>query len=166
MYSKFKANILKFLRGFLMIVLWGMCADVFIGVIFRFVLKAPLVWAEEYALISMVWMTFIGASVAYEASSHLNVDLLLTVLPEKGRKSVELLTEIMIIPFFIALIVGGAIMVDTTKASITPALKISVAVQYLPALIGGILMLWFSVEKLILKVKNFGQKELKEGGLN
>ncbi|NLJ99253.1 MAG: TRAP transporter small permease [Tissierellia bacterium] len=160
MYSKFKKSIMKILRVFLIIVLWGMSIDVFLGVIFRFILKKPLVWAEEYALISMVWMTFIGASVGYEANSHLGVDLLLTILPNTPKKIVEILTEIMVMPFFIALIVGGATMVNTTKGSITPALNISVAFQYLPALVGGILLLWFNIEKLIIKIKNFKNDEV------
>lgn len=160
MYSKIKKAILKVLRIFLIIVLWGMCIDVFLGVIFRFIIKKPLVWAEEYALISMVWMTFIGASVGYEANSHLGVDLLLLVLPNTPKKIVEILTEIMVMPFFIALIVGGAIMVNTTKGSITPALNISVAFQYAPALVGGVLLLWFNIEKLIIKVKNFKNDEI------
>ena len=151
---------MQFLRMFLIIILWGMCIDIFLGVVFRFVLKKPLVWAEEYALISMVWMTFIGASMGYEADSHLGVDLLLTILPNTPKKIVEILTEIMVMPFFIALIVGGAIMVNTTKGSITPALNISVAFQYLPALVGGILLLWFNIEKLIMKIKNYKHKEI------
>lgn len=151
---------MQFLRMFLIIILWGMCIDIFLGVVFRFVLKKPLVWAEEYALISMVWMTFIGASMGYEADSHLGVDLLLTILPNTPKKIVEILTEIMVMPFFIALIVGGAIMVNTTKGSVTPALNISVAFQYLPALVGGILLLWFNIEKLIMKIKNYKHKEI------
>lgn len=151
---------MQFLRMFLIIILWGMCIDIFLGVVFRFVLKKPLVWAEEYALISMVWMTFIGASMGYEADSHLGVDLLLTILPNTPKKIVEILTEIMVMPFFIALAVGGAIMVNTTKGSVTPALNISVAFQYLPALVGGILLLWFNIEKLIMKIKNYKHKEI------
>lgn len=142
-----------------------MCIVVFIGVIFRFI-KKPLVWAEEYALLSMVWLTFIGASIGYEANSHLAVDLLLLILPKKGSKTLELITDILVLPFFIALIIGGVIMVNTTKNSITPALHISVAFQYLPALVGGLIMLMFNIEKIITKVKDLKEDNLMEGGIN
>lgn len=160
MYYQFKKNVLKVLKIFLIILLWAMSLDVFLGVIFRFVIKKPLVWAEEFALISMVWLTFIGASVGYETNSHLGVDLLLLILPNKPKKVLEILNEIIVMPFFIALIAGGAVMVNTTKNSITPALNISVAFQYLPALIGGILLLWFNIEKMIKNIKTYKYEEI------
>lgn len=164
-YSKFKKALIDFLNKFLILLFWGMCIVVFIGVVFRFI-KKPLVWAEEYALISMVWLTFIGASIAYEASSHLAVDLLLLILPKKESKYLELITEFIVLPFFIALIIGGVIMVNTTKSSITPALNISVAFQYLPALVGGLIMLMFNIEKIITKIKDLRNKNYVEGGVN
>ncbi|WP_312666972.1 TRAP transporter small permease [Tissierella praeacuta] len=165
MYSKFKKYLLNILSKFLIVLFWGMCIVVFMGVIFRFI-KKPLVWAEEYALISMVWLTFIGAGIVYEYNSHLAVDLLLVVLPKKSSKVIELITDIIVFPFFVALIIGGAIMVNITKNSITPALNISVAFQYLPALVGGLIMLMFNVEKIITKIKGLRRENCVEGRIN
>lgn len=165
MYDKFKKNLVDFLSKFLIILFWGMCIVVFLGVVFRFI-KKPLVWAEEYALISMVWLTFIGACIGYEANSHLAVDLVLLVLPRKSSKIIELIIEFLVMPFFIALIIGGIKMVETTKASITPALNISVAFQYLPALVGGLIMLMFNVEKIFTKIRGLKDGEFSKGGSN
>jgi len=165
MYKTFKKHLVNILSKFLIILFWGMCIVVFMGVVFRFI-KKPLIWAEEYALISMVWLTFIGASIAYESNSHLAVDLLLLILPKKGSKIIELITEILVMPFFITLIIGGIKMVDTTKNSITPALNISVAFQYLPALVGGLIMLMFNIEKIVKKIIDLKSNNYIEGGLN
>lgn len=131
-----------------------MCISIFLGVIFRFIIKRPLVWSEEFALLSMVWLTFIGASVIYESNDHLNVDLLLTILPNVYKERIEIIAEIMVMPFFLVLVIGGYNVMDMTKESITPALNIPVLFQYLPAFIGGILLLWFNIERLIVKIKN------------
>jgi len=114
----------------------------------------------------MVWLTFIGAGIVYEYNSHLAVDLLLVVLPKKSSKVIELITDIIVFPFFVALIIGGAIMVNITKNSITPALNISVAFQYLPALVGGLIMLMFNVEKIITKIKGLRRENCVEGRIN
>lgn len=165
MYGKFKKILVNFLSKFLIILFWGMCGVVFLGVIFR-VIEKPLIWAEEYALISMVWLTFIGACIGYESNSHLAVDILLLILPKKGTRIIELIIEFLVMPFFIALIIGGVKMVETTKGSITPALNISVAFQYLPALVSGVIMLMFNIEKIITKIKNFNREDNLEGGIN
>ncbi len=162
MYKKMKTKLIDILSKILILLFWGMCIVVFMGVIFRFI-KKPLIWAEEYALISMVWLTFIGASIAYESNSHLAVDLLLLILPKKSSKYVELISEFIVMPFFIVLIIGGFIMVETTKNSITPALQISVKYQYLPALVGGILMLMFNIEKIVTKILELKNKNYIEG---
>lgn len=165
MYAQIKKSMINILNKFLMVLLWGMCIVVFLGVIFRFA-KRPLVWAEEYALISMVWLTFIGASLAYEANSHLAVDLLLLILPDKSSRMVELVTEFIVMPFFIVLAIGGIKMMITTANSITPALHISVAFQYMPAFVAGVLMLMFNIEKIITKIKNLNNDNIIKGGLN
>lgn len=165
MYAQIKKNMINILNKFLILLLWGMCIVVFLGVVARFA-KRPLVWAEEFALISMVWLTFIGASLAYEANSHLAVDLLLIILPNKATKVVELITEFIVMPFFIVLTVGGIKMMITTAKSITPALHISVAFQYMPAFVGGAIMVMFNIEKIITKIKNLKNDNIIEGGLH
>lgn len=35
-----------------------------IGVFFRYVLKSPLVWSDEIAIFSLIWLTFIGGSMS------------------------------------------------------------------------------------------------------
>lgn len=133
--------------------LWVMTADVFTGVIFRYVLEKPLVWADELALICAVWMTLIGAGVVYEEDQHLYVDFLAERLRGHKKMVLELIINLSIMPLFLVLIKGGFALVGTTYTSITPGLKISVAVEYLPACIGGALLMLFNVEKIVGNIK-------------
>ena len=161
MYWKLKGWIIEFLKWVSILVFWGIIAVVFLAVIFR-IIEKPLIWAEEYALISMVWLAFIGGTVAFDADAHLAVDFLLTIVGARAKVVLELLVYVIILPFLGVLTVGGMTMMQATSASVTPALGLPVAVQYMPAFVGGLLMLLLDVEKIILRVREiaaFGKGE-------
>jgi TRAP-type C4-dicarboxylate transport system permease small subunit len=153
LYQLFKKKLMSLLKFAVCSLLFLMTADVFTGVIFRYVLKKPLVWVDELALISAVWLALLGASVVYEDNQHLCVDFLMERLSERGKVRLELIINILIMPLFVVMLRGGLALIGTTYTSITPGLKVSVAIEYLPAFIGGSLLLLFNVEKIINNIK-------------
>ena len=57
-----------------------------LSVFFRYALNSPIVWSDEIVRYSLVWMTFAGAALATRDDKHILVDVIDTILPEKGRK--------------------------------------------------------------------------------
>lgn len=58
----------------------------FANVVLRYVFSAPLNWAEEFTLYTMVWIVFIGGSIAVRTRGHIAIDLLPLVLSPKNRR--------------------------------------------------------------------------------
>ena len=56
-----------------------------IQVFFRFVVRDPPPWTEELARYVFVWITFVGAAVAYRRGTHIVVDTILHLLPARVR---------------------------------------------------------------------------------
>lgn len=52
-------------------------------VVSRYVLAAPLVWTDELARLSMVWMIFVGAAVAAREGTHIALDVVVSRIPER-----------------------------------------------------------------------------------
>ena len=69
------------LDGLLFVVLAAMTTIVSLNVFCRFVLKFSLSWADETAMILMVWLTFLGAAVAMRDRMHYAFDYLVRSLP-------------------------------------------------------------------------------------
>ena len=59
------------------------------NVIMRYFFNTPIHWAEEVVTSLFVWTVFIGSAYAYRKHSHLGVDILVNILPEKVRKVVK-----------------------------------------------------------------------------
>ncbi len=74
----------------LFLALAGMTAVVAVNVFCRFVLAFSLSWADETAMILMVWLTFLGAAAAMRDRMHYAFDYLVRGLPPRLRRAVRL----------------------------------------------------------------------------
>lgn len=64
-------KLISILLGTLMLV------SLFLGVVFRYVFDSPLIWSDETAIYSLVWLTFIGGSMAIKRQESAAVSLLM-----------------------------------------------------------------------------------------
>lgn len=66
-----------------------------LNVLMRYFFKSPLFWAEEVATGLFVWTVFVGSAYAYRCHAHLGVDILVNALPEKVRRVVKVIMDIL-----------------------------------------------------------------------
>ena len=93
----------KISRIILMILVAILGISIFLQVFFRYFLNNPLSWSEEVARYCMIWITFIGASVAFNDDSMSSVDLLVNAVPRTARKLMILISNLSV--FIITLFV-------------------------------------------------------------
>jgi TRAP-type C4-dicarboxylate transport system permease small subunit len=153
MYAKLRNAVLRVSQAFMVACIFCMVIVVLAGVVFRYILHAPLAWAEEAALLCQVWMACIGASVLYECYGHMGIDMFVERVPHKFRSIIENFSEILLLALFVFLTAAGIEVSWTVKESITPGLGVSVALQYLPVACGGMLMVFWSIERIYGKAK-------------
>ena len=79
----------------------------FAQVLCRFVLKSPLPWSQDVLRLAFTYMVYWGAAWCVKTKGHLNVDVLLTALPVKARRILELLINLVLCGLFIFMIVQG-----------------------------------------------------------
>jgi len=62
----------------------GMALVILLQVFFRYALNDSLFWSEELGRMLLVWLSFLGASVAYKRGAHPGVGLLVQRLPRRA----------------------------------------------------------------------------------
>lgn len=112
-------------------------------VIFRFLLDSPLVWSEEVARLSIVWMTFLGAAVCCWDGTHLKVGSLADRLPGRMGTAVHVLSGAMILTFLVVLVWTSVPLVQISNLYEIGALDIPVSWFRAPVTVGGGLMIVF-----------------------
>ncbi|CDN56098.1 Putative TRAP-type C4-dicarboxylate transport system, fusion of small and large permease proteins (DctQ/dctM domains) [Neorhizobium galegae bv. officinalis bv. officinalis str. HAMBI 1141] len=61
----------------------GIIALLLVGVISRYVFSLPIVWIDEVASISFLWLAMLGSAMAVDRSEHLRLTLFVGMLPER-----------------------------------------------------------------------------------
>ena len=92
--KKFICNLDLLIAACALIVL---IAVTFSGVIMRYFVGSPLIWAEEVQLWSFLWMTFFGAGAAFRYGSHVAVEMVVDLFPSRIKKFIEFIDLIIVL---------------------------------------------------------------------
>lgn len=87
----------RFLEILLIILLSGMAVMVFVNVIMRYGFNSGINVSDELSRYFFVWLTFIGALVAFRENSHLGIETLVMLLSRRGRIICMILSNLIIL---------------------------------------------------------------------
>ncbi|MEJ5229615.1 MAG: TRAP transporter small permease, partial [Pseudothermotoga sp.] len=73
------------------IALFFMTAIVFYQVVARYVFNKPPMWTEEIALITMIWISMLGAGVGVRTGIHVKVEIFISAFSSLVRKIIDTL---------------------------------------------------------------------------
>ena len=133
---KVEQSVQNLLKWVLFLIMGTMTAVVILGVLFRYVLEAPLPWSEELARYLMVWGAPLGASVAFKEGSHIAVSMLVDRLHGLSGEIILKVTQIIVFIFMAIVMVEGFILAVKVSSQESPAMEISMTWPYLSIPIG------------------------------
>ena len=146
---------LKYLLTLLIITL---TVSVFLQVLIRFVFKYPLPWTEEVSRIAFVYSIFVGATIAVREKTHLNIDVLLIVLP-KGMARVITVLGLILVGIFLGFVTWeGIVLVWATGVQMTPVMQVPFQYLYLVVPASGALMFLYLVMELVDYLRKVGER--------
>lgn len=128
---------MKLLSGFLIA---AMTILVFLQVVFRYLLDAPLDWSEEMASFAFVWMALLGASVGLRNDEHPRLDIFYQVFPDWLKKLSGLLINLAILFMLVVLFIFGLKFTIAMQMQRTAALGYSVSYVYVVLPISAVIM--------------------------
>ncbi|MGJ8586278.1 MAG: TRAP transporter small permease [Marinosulfonomonas sp.] len=136
-------------------------------VFWRYILNDSIIWTEPASVMIMGWFIFLGAAVGIREGYHLSFDVLLYVVPERGKLFLNSLSD-----FFVAAFGGGMVwygwqLAAKTAGNKLPSLGISGAFDFAPVVMGGVLIVLFSIERMArraagLRTARFGEDPLEQ----
>lgn len=141
-----------------------MTAFVFAQVFYRYVMGTSLFWAEPAAVMLMGWFIFLGAAVGVKEGYHLSFDVGLMVVPESWRPWFHSLSDLVVTAFGFGMAWFGWQLAARAASGVVPGLGISRLWDFAPVIAGGVLLMLFSVERILrraagLKTMRFGDMD-------
>jgi TRAP-type C4-dicarboxylate transport system permease small subunit len=66
----------------------------FTQVVLRYAFNRSFFWAEEVILFAFTWLIFVASAVNLERGAHFGMDVLVNLLPEAGRRTIQVITQV------------------------------------------------------------------------
>jgi tripartite ATP-independent transporter DctM subunit len=125
-------------------------ALLFVGVVARYALHNPLIWADELASTLFVWLSTLGAVLAMRRNQHMRLTAFISHARPVLRQQIEVII-LLVVAAFVLIIVYPAIEYSMDEAIVrTPGLGISNSWRASAVATGAILLSVFSVLRLFV----------------
>jgi TRAP-type transport system small permease protein len=127
----------------------------------RFVLKTPLAWSEDLAMLLFQWVVFLGAALGVKRLRHFGIELVVRRFPERVRHRVELLTPAVMAIVALVMIVQGWTLLTFNRNRTFPTMDLTYTWAFLPIPLAGVLILIYLVQ---LEIRRWRGDPQAEGG--
>jgi TRAP-type C4-dicarboxylate transport system permease small subunit len=136
----------------------------FYAVIMRYVFHKPPAWSIEVSRFMFLWMVMCGAALVTREKSHIEIEFIVNLIPEKIRFFWINLLRLIMLGFCGILIFYGLKILPIVGQANTPTLEMSMGWLYASVPAGGILMGLYILELLVRSLcQGYGSVRVKEG---
>jgi len=144
----------------ILIILLAIIASVMMAQILARTFASSMPWPEEFARYCYIWTVFLSLGYTIKKGNMLRVTVVMDLLPHKVRRSIEILTNIILLVLFLILfrysITYTAILRTTGQTS--PAMRIPMWMMYTSTIVGFGLGSIRMLQEIINNFRNFNKK--------
>lgn len=130
------------------------------SIVIRYIFKTPLTWSYELSIICFLWVSFLGAALAFAKNGHISFEFFILKMPYRIRTKIFYIKEIVT---FITVLLGtilGSIVCLNMFPQNYQTLPISLGWLYLALPIGFFFMTIHVLKGLLIHVH---QRKLNRG---
>lgn len=140
-----------------MILVVSLAVIVFLQVFNRFILKAPLAWSEDLAMLLFQWVAFLGAAVGVKRTRHFGIELVVKKMSAGTRHWIEIAVIPLVVgAVAVVMIVQGYNLIQFNLNRVYSSMDLSYIWAYLPIPVSGVLIIIFLIEQEVQRLR--GQK--------
>lgn len=119
----------------------------------RYILNSTPTWVEQWSLIIVAYVTFLGAAVGIRRGTHLSIDFVREAMPDRARATLHFLSDAMLIVFGAFMAWQGWLLVATNLNRVVPLINISESWRAAPVMVCGILIVLFASFDMLARLQ-------------
>ena len=136
------------------------CWEIFSRFFAKYIAGINSPWTEEVAMIFMVWFGLTGAAIGIRRASHIGVEFVVALFPDRVGRAILVLVDLIILGFSYFLLVEGARFAkEMINVELTATEWSRGYVVYSAAPVTAILMLIYGLEAMVKDIKALARKE-------
>jgi TRAP-type transport system small permease protein len=162
LFRRWLGLLTEFVAGTILAV---MTVLVFLAVIYRYFLLAPISWGEEMARFLFIALSMFGAAIAVKDRSHFMITILTARFPASVRAWLEIGIALGSSGLLSIVITKGWSLTLLNRNQESPALGLPMSIPYAAVPLGGMLMLVFLwLDLIITRYDESGSEPMADAG--
>lgn len=137
----------------------AMTGALVLQVLFRFVLKSPLSWSEEFARYCFVWLSSLGAAAGLKRGLHPALDVWTGAWGRRVREWTGALALVLAGAFVAVLLVYGWKLARFNMRQLSPAMGLPMGVPYAAVPAGAAVMLLHTLALIVARTWRSGGQQ-------
>lgn len=160
-YRKAMSWVEKIVMIFLMALLFSMFLISTTEVFRRYILGKSFVWADELCRYMLVYIAFLGGSLAFKKGNLVYFDLIQSRLSPTAKLLFNMMTNTVSLAFGVFLVIRGYQFAfsPVLLRQLSMGLKIPMATMYASVPIGFALLVLFSIDRYIEIIQHYQRRE-------
>jgi len=154
-FTKYLVNLIQMIAGILFSLLFVLNV---IKIVLRYFWGISWIWLPDFSRFLFIWMVFLGTSALFYYKDHLLMDYFVKKMDSQLLKKVNLFIDFSLIVFFLVLIIRGYEVSIIRMRIPFDMVDIPTGYAYASIPFCGILMLIFTVERIIDEIRPEGKK--------
>lgn len=144
---------------FLVLTLFCMSIIIAVQVFYRYVLLNSIPWSEEVSRYLFIYMVYFGISYAVRTNRHIRIEVLLNLMPLKGKKVLAIISDLLFLFFatVVTIYSGEVVSVISRLGQIAGITGIPMAIIYSGVPIGYGLVIFRLIQNLYHKFTHFDE---------
>lgn len=119
-------------------------------VVLRYLFNSPQTWVEEVGRYLFIWITFLGAAVAFARDTHIRVDAIVELFSRPVARIGDLVRRLIELVAVVALVYSGALVAwKHRNATFYTMPDVPMAIFYLAVPIGSALALFYVLRGIV-----------------
>ncbi|GAK60470.1 TRAP transporter, DctQ-like membrane protein [Candidatus Vecturithrix granuli] len=129
-------------------------------ILMRYIFNHPLVWSEELARYTFVWVTFVGASYGVHHNAHIRMEAIHKKFPPTLQKIVTISTNLLAILIFSYLIPAGIVFTVEQHDIASSAMEIPMSLVFAAVPVGCFVVAFRLLIQTIQIIKTGGGQQI------
>lgn len=106
-------------------------------------------WTEEVARFLLIWITFLGATLAFQRGRHIAVTFVVEALPARLAQLARIMAVLVALGFLITLVVIGYRYMQVQSFQRSASLRLSMTYVYAVIPLSAAVMAWYALVDVI-----------------
>ncbi len=123
-----------------------------VSVFYRYVLNDSIYWSGEVARYMLVYIVFLGSTMAHKHKAHIRIDMIFTYLSKKNEKNLEIVISLLFLLFWTVVLLGCIKLFPLFMMQTTATLQIPFAIPFSALPISAIIWIIYCVNDILREI--------------